>query len=77
MFWTIFLAVLSALLTMRAIHDLSRSHRRWKGYCEAQAEEHNRLMNHFSDKGNQEMAEMHAKYYRLWKKDAKSWWGLR
>jgi hypothetical protein len=60
---------------MGAIHKWSRSHRRWKEYCEAQAEVHNRLMNKNHDSGNQEMAEMHAKYYRHWSKDAKSWWG--
>ena len=77
MFWTIFLAVTAALLTARAIDQLLLSHRKYKAYCEAQAEEHNRLMQSYDDKGDPKMAEMHASLYMQWMKDAKSWWGLR
>jgi len=77
MFWTIFLAVLAALLTMWAIDNISRSHRRWKAFCEAQTEEHNRLVQKYSDKGDRKMAEMQPEFYRDWKKAAKRWWGMR
>jgi hypothetical protein len=81
MFWTMFLAVLAALLVMRKIDEFSREHRCWKRYCKAQISYYNCLMAYYADnfpkddprreRGLKEYGEQ----YGYWAKQSKSWVG--
>ncbi len=73
MFWTIFLAVFLALIANDRRRGLHTMLVKFKEEEENRASEHNREMNLSHDRGDQEMAKMHAKYYTEYVKSAKRW----
>lgn len=77
MFWTMFLAVLAALLVMREIDKFSRQHRCWKRYCKAQIDYENCLMAYLANNFPKEDTRLkeHAEQYGYWVKQSKSWVG--